>query len=751
MLIGGKPSDAASGRTFETQNPFTGAPWATVPDCGPDDVDTAVAAARTALDGEWGAMTPFARAACLRRLGDLITENAEALARTEVNDSGKLYREMIGQLNGLGGWYHYYAGIADDRGPPDPGAEPELPGLHAQGAGRRRRGDHAVELPAAADDLEGRARAGRRLHDRREAVGALARLDAQVGRADREGRDPGRCGQRRHHERPGHRRAPGRSPGRRQGRVHRLHRDRAVDRQGRRGEPEQGHPRAGRQVPAGRVPRRRPAGRRERPDRRRVRRDRPDLHGRVAPDRARRRPRRAGPPRRRARRDDQARRPERRGHRDGPGREQAAVREGAGLPGDGEGGGQHHRLRRGRGLRAGRLLRAADGDHRGDARVHGLPGGGVRPGARGGHLHRRGRGREAGQRHPVRPGRRGVDEGRAPRAPGRRPDPGRHGVDQRLPGGGAERAVRRVRALRARPENAEPIGPALAPLRAPRGGDPDLGGVAAGLRRAHGYLSSAVCTAVPGVEVPGTAVLRHRGQDARVRRRGASPDPAACRAARKSGSDHGTGADRTLRTGGGRSSRAETPDRRTDPRARRKGMRSAVRTSRARRSPAGLSAGGTLLGERADNPLRRATITTVRVRRAGAGPAVCRSGQDHLPSLDPHRSRGERGLGGAVERGPVGDGEQAAVAGTGDAGRGDLVDEAAALVRAGRVERQDGVRVRAGHDDLLLGEDPAAADRTSSRAAMPAGAAAALLLGAAAAGAGVVGAGAAGAVSRGFP
>ncbi|GAA4981972.1 aldehyde dehydrogenase [Pseudonocardia tropica] len=112
MLIGGKPADAASGRTFETQNPFTGAPWATVPDCGPDDVDTAVAAARTALDGEWGAMTPFARAACLRRLGDLITENAEALARTEVADSGKLYREMIGQLHGLGGWYHYYAGIA---------------------------------------------------------------------------------------------------------------------------------------------------------------------------------------------------------------------------------------------------------------------------------------------------------------------------------------------------------------------------------------------------------------------------------------------------------------------------------------------------------------------------------------------------------------------------------------------------------------------------------------------------------------
>ena len=113
MLIGGKSVDAISGKTFESQNPYTGEPWAAVPDGGREDVDAAVAAARSALDGEWGRMTGFARAACLRRLGDLVTENAEKLARQEVNDSGKLYREMIGQLNGLGGWYHYYAGLAD--------------------------------------------------------------------------------------------------------------------------------------------------------------------------------------------------------------------------------------------------------------------------------------------------------------------------------------------------------------------------------------------------------------------------------------------------------------------------------------------------------------------------------------------------------------------------------------------------------------------------------------------------------------
>ena len=113
MVIGGKAVDAISGRTFESQNPFTGRPWALVPDGGPEDVDAAVAAARAALDGDWGAKTGFERAALLRRLADLITENAATLARLEVSDSGKLYREMIGQATGLGGWYLYYAGLAD--------------------------------------------------------------------------------------------------------------------------------------------------------------------------------------------------------------------------------------------------------------------------------------------------------------------------------------------------------------------------------------------------------------------------------------------------------------------------------------------------------------------------------------------------------------------------------------------------------------------------------------------------------------
>jgi acyl-CoA reductase-like NAD-dependent aldehyde dehydrogenase len=113
MVIDGRATEAASGRTFATENPYRGETWATVPDADSADVDAAVAAARAALQGAWGAMTGFARAALMRRLAEVIGHNAEHLAALEVNDSGKLYREMVGQTRALGSWYDYFAGLAD--------------------------------------------------------------------------------------------------------------------------------------------------------------------------------------------------------------------------------------------------------------------------------------------------------------------------------------------------------------------------------------------------------------------------------------------------------------------------------------------------------------------------------------------------------------------------------------------------------------------------------------------------------------
>jgi (Z)-2-((N-methylformamido)methylene)-5-hydroxybutyrolactone dehydrogenase len=114
MLIGGEWVDARSGKTFESINPYTGKVWATAPEAGDEDVDQAVRAAREAFDeGPWGKMTGTQRARLIRRLADLLAENADRIAQVESTDNGKLLREMGGQLKALPEWYYYFAGAAD--------------------------------------------------------------------------------------------------------------------------------------------------------------------------------------------------------------------------------------------------------------------------------------------------------------------------------------------------------------------------------------------------------------------------------------------------------------------------------------------------------------------------------------------------------------------------------------------------------------------------------------------------------------
>lgn len=113
LYINGEFRDGSDGKTFESQNPYTGKIWADVAEGTTQDIDDAVAAARAALSGPWGTMPGSGRSALLRKLGDLIAENAEILATLEVNDSGKLYHEMIGQTRRLPQWFYYFAGLAD--------------------------------------------------------------------------------------------------------------------------------------------------------------------------------------------------------------------------------------------------------------------------------------------------------------------------------------------------------------------------------------------------------------------------------------------------------------------------------------------------------------------------------------------------------------------------------------------------------------------------------------------------------------
>jgi aldehyde dehydrogenase (NAD+) len=114
MYIAGQFCDPASGEWFESYNPFTGQVWAEIPRGNADDAKRAVAAARTAFtSGPWPKLNATQRGALLRRLGDLIAENAQELAEIEVRDNGKLLAEMVTQLRYLPQWYYYFGGLAD--------------------------------------------------------------------------------------------------------------------------------------------------------------------------------------------------------------------------------------------------------------------------------------------------------------------------------------------------------------------------------------------------------------------------------------------------------------------------------------------------------------------------------------------------------------------------------------------------------------------------------------------------------------
>lgn len=114
MFIDGKWVDAISGNRFETVDPYTGKAWATLPRAGQADTDLAVRAAHRALhDGPWATMPPSARGALLRKLADLLSAEAPALAEIEVRDNGKLITETLGALRYMPQFYHYAAGLAD--------------------------------------------------------------------------------------------------------------------------------------------------------------------------------------------------------------------------------------------------------------------------------------------------------------------------------------------------------------------------------------------------------------------------------------------------------------------------------------------------------------------------------------------------------------------------------------------------------------------------------------------------------------
>src|SRR5690348_17033857 len=77
--------DPASGRWFDSFNPYTGEPWAQIAEGNADDVDRAVRAAHLAFtEGPWPELSASQRGLLLHRLGDLVARDAKKLAAIEV-------------------------------------------------------------------------------------------------------------------------------------------------------------------------------------------------------------------------------------------------------------------------------------------------------------------------------------------------------------------------------------------------------------------------------------------------------------------------------------------------------------------------------------------------------------------------------------------------------------------------------------------------------------------------------------------
>jgi aminomuconate-semialdehyde/2-hydroxymuconate-6-semialdehyde dehydrogenase len=88
-FIDGEYRPGTSGRSFPNIDPATGKVIGTVFEADQVDVAAAVAAARAALSGPWGSMTPADRAKMLVRIADEIDHRADEFLAAEIADTGK--------------------------------------------------------------------------------------------------------------------------------------------------------------------------------------------------------------------------------------------------------------------------------------------------------------------------------------------------------------------------------------------------------------------------------------------------------------------------------------------------------------------------------------------------------------------------------------------------------------------------------------------------------------------------------------
>ncbi len=112
-FIGGEWVAPIGGETLPLENPSDGTEIARIARGQRADVDAAVQAAQTALSGEWGRKTAVERGRILTRIGQLVLERVDALARLEAADVGKPLKQARADAVALARYMEFYGGAAD--------------------------------------------------------------------------------------------------------------------------------------------------------------------------------------------------------------------------------------------------------------------------------------------------------------------------------------------------------------------------------------------------------------------------------------------------------------------------------------------------------------------------------------------------------------------------------------------------------------------------------------------------------------
>jgi phenylacetaldehyde dehydrogenase len=113
MLLHNDWVNAQNGAVIDTQDPATGEVLATIPQSSIEDVNAAVASARSAFKiGVWKGMVPSERAKILWRIGELIDANIDELAELETLDQGKpIGVARWAEIPGAAEQFRYFAGM----------------------------------------------------------------------------------------------------------------------------------------------------------------------------------------------------------------------------------------------------------------------------------------------------------------------------------------------------------------------------------------------------------------------------------------------------------------------------------------------------------------------------------------------------------------------------------------------------------------------------------------------------------------